>query len=449
MLEKAGKPTVGIVARGFETDAKMSARVFGLPDFRFAVVPHVLTSISPEQIEADVEEAFAQIIEALTTGVKKTDSVVSAAVEPATRERFRGSDRYEAFLKMNDAFLEREWADGFPLIPPTEESVQRMLRGATLDPEHQVSILTPGDGIATVEKLAINAVMAGCQPAHLPVLIAAVRAIEGMGLPARRMAMSTGPYCPLLLLNGPIVKELGVNTGRCTLGPGAQSRVNIVIGRALRLIMMNVGHAYPGHMDMDTIGTPRKFSLCTGEREEVSPWAPFHVEHGYPREASTVTIFHTHDEISINDLENWTPEGVLNSIAFFTAVPEAEHIQGKRAETPEERFGALVLLSPDHAKVCGDAGWSKKAVKDYIWQQSTSSAWRMMNKWRAHPITVLPQWRWLLELSRAEQENMMMPVLEAPEDYSIVVVGGSAGKDTVIRTASQFSIVEVTNRAAV
>ncbi|MBI2906240.1 MAG: hypothetical protein HYX92_01150 [Chloroflexi bacterium] len=447
MVEKAGKPTVGIVSHGFETDAKASARVFGLPDFRFAVVPHVLTSISPEQIQEDVEGAFPQIIEALTTGVKEADSVVSAAVEPATRERFIGSDRYEAFLKMNDAFRKRGWTDGFPLIPPTEESVQRMLRGTTLEPQSQVSVLTPGDGIATVEKLAINAVMAGCQPAHLPILLAAVKAIERMGLPARRMAMSTGPYCPLMLLNGPIVTELGLNTGQCTLGPGAQSQVNIVLGRALRLIMMNVGHAYPGHMDMDTIGTSRKFSLCTGEREEASPWEPFHVENGYPREASTVTVFHTHDEISINDLENWTPEGVLSSIAFFTAVPEGEHLSAKMPETPEERFGALLLLSPDHAKVCGAAAWSKKAVKDYLWQQSTSSAWRMMSKWRAFPLIVRKQWRWLLDLSRAELESYMMPVLEGPEDYSIVVVGGSAGKDTMFRTASQFRIVEITDRA--
>ena len=105
------------------------------------------------------------------------------------------------------------------------------------------------------------------------------------------------------------------------------------------------------------------------------------------------------------------------------------------------------MLSPEHAKICGAAGWSKKAVKDYLWQHSTAAAWRMMNKWSVLPDKVRPQWRWLLGLSRAELEGLMMPVLEGPEDYAIAVLGGSAGKDLVFRTAAQPSIVEITDRA--
>ncbi|MFQ5861290.1 MAG: UGSC family (seleno)protein, partial [Dehalococcoidia bacterium] len=179
MIEKAGKPTVGILSRGFEADARATARAFGLPSFRFAVVPDVLTSISPERIREEVEEALPRIIEVLTTAPDGDGATPTATtVKPAARERFQGTDRYEAFERFDEAFLSNGYGDGFPLAPPTEERVAQMLRGTTQDPQDVVSIMTPGSGIATVEKIAINAAMAGCQPAHLPVVIAAVEAFE-------------------------------------------------------------------------------------------------------------------------------------------------------------------------------------------------------------------------------------------------------------------------------
>src|SRR4029077_3484745 len=126
---------------------------------------------------------------------------------------------------------------------------------------------------------------------HLPVLLAAVEAISEPQFILRNAAMSTGPHAPLMLLNGPIVEKLGVNTGCCALGPGAPSAVNTVLGRAVRLIYMNLGHAYPGVMDMDTLGSPTKYSMCLGENVEASPWEPYHVEKGFDADASVVTMF--------------------------------------------------------------------------------------------------------------------------------------------------------------
>ena len=290
-LEKAGKPAVGIVSGGFEDDAAISAKAFGLPSWRFAYVPDVLTGLPDEQIRQEVEASLPQMIEVLTTPPRSDEGGTVAMMvkaPPADRQTFEGVDHLETVEKMNEAFLEYGWGDGFPLVAPTPERVEQMLKGTTLDGGYVVGVLPPGNGIATVEKIAINCVIAGCAPAHLPILIAAVESIlthAGSGYD-----MSTTCSAPFILVNGPIVKELDINTGRCALGPGGQSRANIAIGRALRLIKMNIGFNRPGLMDMDTIGSPTKFSLCAAENEEANPWEPFHVEKGFPREASTVTV---------------------------------------------------------------------------------------------------------------------------------------------------------------
>jgi hypothetical protein len=288
-------------------------------------------------------------------------------------------------------------------------------------------------------------VMAGCQPPHLPVVIAAVEAFEALGYGSRALAMSTSPHAPLLVLNGPVIKELGFNCGRCTLGPGVQSRVNIAVGRALRLCMMNIGQCYPGHMDMDTIGSARKFTLCAAENEEASPWEPLHVEKGFRREDSTVTLYPTRDEIDVNDLENWTPEGVLNSLAFFSAIPGGDYLSGKVLKE-RGKSGTVVFLSPDHARAIGNAGWDKKAVKDYLWNHSRATARELMNKWRCTPDKINIQWRWLLELSASDSDRLMMPVMESPDCYTIVVVGGPAGKDLILRTNAPSATVEIKDR---
>ena len=407
----------------------------------------MLTSISPERIRGEVEEALPNIIEVLTTPPDENGATPTVTtVKPATRERFEGMDRYEAAERFNETFLSNGWGDGFLLVPPTEERVSQMLQGTARDAQDVVSIMTPGSGIATVERIAINAIMAGCQPAHLPVVIAAVEAFEALGYRNRAMAMSTSPHAPLLVVNGPIVKELGFNYGRSTLGPGVQSRVNIAVGRALRLCMMNIGHCYPGQMDMDTIGSSRKFSLCAAENEGESPWEPLHVERGFPREASTVTIFATRDEIDVADLQNWTPEGVLNSIAFFSAIPGGDYIVANMLEEPGQSEGTVALLSPDHARAVGNEGWSKKAAKDYVWHHSRATARELMNKWRCIPDKVKPQWRWLLDLSQAELQRLTMPVMENPNCYDVVVVGGPAGKDLVLRTLAPPATVEIKDR---
>jgi hypothetical protein len=404
-----------------------------MPEVALAVVPEVLTGVGPDRIATHVADALEQIVEGLTREVVARGVTSAVPPRPAERLAISAADRYEAFEVMNRQFLEEEWGDGFPLIPPTPEKVEWMLRGTTREPQDIVAVLPPAMRYATVEKIAINAVMAGCEPAHLPILMAACRALVGFGTMARVMLMSTGPHAPLLVVNGPLAARIGINSGRCALGPGAQSRHNIAIGRAFRLVLMNIGGAYPGRMDMDTIGTARKFSQCVAENETESPWRPYHIDRGYGPDVSTVTLFETRDEVDVDDLTNYEPEGVLDSFAAACSFIPAHYTASSFAvEGSTHRF--VLMMCPDHASICAKAGWSKRSVREYVHHHARINARLAANWGRLTPSRMRPEWRWLLTRSPAELDRLTLPVQESADSYDIVVVGGPAGKSMVFST---------------
>jgi hypothetical protein len=418
-LEKLGLPTVAIVADGFVNDAAATAHSLGVADFRYVVTPDCLTSISPEETTQRADDVLDGIVEALTVRVADAPPPPpnGSQPEPAESEPFDGADSLAAFDQMNLEFLDRGWGDGFPLIPPTPERVAEMLRACSRDPQEVITVLEPGMGYATVEKIAINAVLAGCEPVHLPILVAAVKAIADPAFHLRMVAMSTGPHAPLLVINGPIAKALGINSGRCALGPGRESRANTVIGRALRLILMNVGLAYPGVMDMDTIGSPAKYGMCIAENEDQNPWAPLHVERGFRPEQSTVTAFSSKHQLEIDDVLSYTPEGVLTGVAASISMPGGEYMDERRV------YHHVLLLCPDHARLIAKAGWSKQGIRDYLYQNAVLP-WRLLRHWYVDE-GVRPELRWILSLP----PETPVPIVGGPDWYQIVVVGGPAGKN--------------------
>ncbi|MDP2953773.1 MAG: hypothetical protein Q8O76_10710, partial [Chloroflexota bacterium] len=160
-LEMSGIPAVAIVSKGFESTGRASADSMGMSSYRFATVDHLLTGLSPEQIRRDVEQAFPQILSILTTSPEGDGAAaVDLPAPPAGLEKFQGIDQLDALAKMNATFLEHQWGDGFPVVPPTPQAVQAMLKGTSRDPQDVVAVVEPGMGVATVEKIAINAVMA-------------------------------------------------------------------------------------------------------------------------------------------------------------------------------------------------------------------------------------------------------------------------------------------------
>src|SRR5262249_25958947 len=189
---------------------------------------------------------------------------------------------------IHDFFETQGWSDGLPFIPPTRERVRNVLRFVARDPDEVVCQLAPRNGDATVERIAANAVMAGCRPEHLPVVIAALEAVADPALNLNGMQSTTHPTAILILLNGPIAAELGVNSGPNCFGPGW--RANMAIGRAFRLALLNIGGGTPGDGDRATQGSPAKVGYCVAENEAASPWAPYHVEQGFAAEESVVTV---------------------------------------------------------------------------------------------------------------------------------------------------------------
>jgi hypothetical protein len=284
-LEELGIPGVSIVQKSFVADANATSEGYRFPKPTMAITPYGFASLNDSQTRQAIDSIIEQIIDGLTKSLpadtKDVEKRVTTLGSTESVIEFAGKDRYVCFEKMNEAFLEWGWSDGFPLIPPTEEAVNEMLKGTKRPPDDTIiEEFVPGMARATVKNIAINAVMAGCKPQFLPVVIAAVEAMHDPAIASRSMAMSTSPHAPLFIINGPIADKLHINYGMCSLGPagpGGLSFPNVVIGRAVRLTLMNVGNCYPGIMDQDTIGSPAKFGMVIAENEKANPWEPYHV----------------------------------------------------------------------------------------------------------------------------------------------------------------------------
>jgi hypothetical protein len=428
-LERRGIPTVIFTARHFVDDAERTAASLGLPGLPLAVVPLPFTNQTSEAIHRMVDGAVDQVVRGLTEPVAEAAPVERPAVEE--RLVYEGEDRYAAWELMNQDFLARGWSDGFPLVAPTSRAVETMLAGTKRAPQDQVAILEPGFGMATVEKLAVNAVLAGCRPEHLPLLVAAVRCLSEPKMYIRNKAMSTGPHAPLLLVNGPKGRSAGLNAGMCALGPGAPSASNTALGRAVRLIMMNVGHTYVGVSDMDTIGSPLKYSLCCAENERESPWEPYHAVRGFSPEASTVTVHFVYGICELHDFQSTTPETLIQ--VFATAATNVAQVGtglwliGRRADPrykTEEKEHNTLFICPEHAQIFARAGWGRERIQEAMYRAARLPfRTLMLNKERKAMAVAQPELGWLWDYA-----DLRLPIVEEPSCFDIAVVGGAAGR---------------------
>src|SRR5499425_1248502 len=229
--------------------------------------------------------------------------------------------------------------DGLPVVPPTRERVERMLEGTTRGRSELVGEVAPNYGRATVEKIAINAVMAGCRPDYLPVVLAAVEAACDPPFNLHGMSTSTHFSAPLIVVNGPIRERIALNCSFGVFGPGF--RANATIGRALRLVMINVGGVRPGETSMSTFAHPGRYTYCIGEHEEASPWDSLAVEHGFAATDDTVALLAADAPLTVYDQRSRTAADLLATVAASMAVIE-HHKMTHWGDT-------LLLLSPEHA----------------------------------------------------------------------------------------------------
>ena len=257
-------------------------------------------------------------------------------------------------------FEEQGWSDGLPVVAPTAERVERMLSWTDRSPADELGLMPPRHGVATVEVLAINAVMAGCRPEYFPVVLTAVEAVLEPAFNLFAVQSTTHPCSPVLIVNGPVAAELGINGRYGCFGPGV--RANATIGRALRLILGNVGGAAPGVLDRSTQGQPSKYSFCVAENEAESPWEPLHVERGFPAWASTVTVVGCENPHNINDHISSTGAGILATLAGA---------MGDMGSNNAYLYGDPVLaLGPEHAAILAADGHDKASIRRHVFDHA-------------------------------------------------------------------------------
>jgi hypothetical protein len=255
-----------------------------------------------------------------------------------------------------EALFDRGWTDGLPVVAPTEARVLRMLSGTTRAPDDLVALVPPDLVECTVEKVAINAVMAGAKPEYMPVILAALEGACTDEFNIHGVLATTMPVGPVLIVNGPIRRAIGMNSGGNVLGQG--NRANLAIGRALQLIIRNVGGGRPGGVDRAAHGNPGKLSFCFAEDEEGSPWESLAVERGFSPDASTVTLFPGEGPRCVVDQLAREPEALARTLA--ACLRTVQHPKLPLG------FDAILVMGPEHARVFKDAGWSKQQVKDEI-----------------------------------------------------------------------------------
>ena len=411
-----------------------------MPDVPYVVIPYTMTSRSREEAAVDVGQVFEDLLVSLVTQPSEKPSEAVSKVRAAEVEVHTGADQLDAWSSFNRDFLDRGLGDGFPLVPPTPELVNAFIAATGKERLHLVGNLAPAYGAATVEKIAINAAMAGCAAEHMPVLIAAVQAIAETPestFPARAVTMSTSPNALMMLVNGPVVKKLGMNSGRGTLGPGKLSRVNTALGRALRLILMNVGHCYVGSGDMDTIGSPLKYSMCLAENEDANPWNTFHEERGFTKDQSTVTIFGTSDVIHMGNYQRDSEQQLMAWAARASVAGHANPLIPTRFEFDESH--SVMLVSPDHARNLDQDGHTKQSVREFI-SRNAKIPLKFMIASLPTSLDSLPKnLQWILQMD----PETPISTVPNPETIHVVVVGGPTGKSDLVRLSGEPTITKV------
>jgi hypothetical protein len=347
-IEDFGTPVVLLANPGFVTDAHSAASSRGMPGIRILPLHVACESTVPADIEAGTAAAMQGIVESLTKPLTPQEIAPKQSVSPAKKIVFKGS-----YGEVNRFFYRNGWTDGLPVVPPTESAVAEMMTGTDLPGDHLVAKVIPRLGKATVEKIAVNAVMAGALPTHMPVLIAAVQALMDQKTRFDTFEVSTGSWAPFFAINGPIRHDIHINFSSGALSPG--NIANAAIGRAIGLIVKNIGGARKGVEDMGVIGNPAKYSLILGENEEETPWPPLQVERGFQKEDNTLTVFF--------------PNSYTQSVPRDTS---AEGIAQSLANMGPWNMSCLIVI-PSHAKILADAGWTKEKLKKYILENASSA----------------------------------------------------------------------------
>lgn len=314
--------------------------------------------------------------------------------------------------RLMESAYERGWAaDGLPVVLPTRSRVGSMLAQHTADPQQVIAVIPPRGGIASMEGIAANCVMAGCLDEYFPVVVSALRALAAPPFGLAQVQATTHLSAPLAIVNGPIRNRLGMNSGAGLFGPG--NRANATIGRAIRLVLMNIGGGIPVRGDRSTFGHPGKYTYCVAEAEEESPWEPLSATRAFPAGSDVITMIACEAPQSISDHPSDTGKGILRTIAGSLA---------DKGHNNAYLMGQMVVVvGVEHARSLAKEGWTRRDVQIFLHEHA-----RM-------PISYLREgglWgiqTWPCSVNQ-DDPDAMAPVVEHPEDFLIFVAGGEAGR---------------------
>ena len=339
------------------------------------------------------------------------------AVLQSSKTRESATATVPADVDLVEYYYERGFSDGLPVVPPTQEKVDEIVARLGGDASFVEARIAPRWGDLTREVLAINMVMAGCKPEYTPVVLAAVKALTDQAFNLNGVQATTHVASPLLIVNGPIAREIGMNGGVNAFGSG--NRANATIGRALRLIMLNVGGGWPGDLDKSTLGHPGKYTYCVTENEAQSPLAPYHVEHGYKPEDSTVFVMAAEAPHSVTNHISNDPEGILDTMcsAMSTIASNSAVLGGHIA----------VVLGLEHAQTIGKHGWSRADVRNYLFQNHGN---RFIDLAYGHRYGKV--YNRNLPKYYKREDNTRIPIIHSPENIHLFVMGGEAGRFSVL-----------------
>jgi hypothetical protein len=298
------------------------------------------------------------------------------------------------------------WTDGLPIIPATAAAVQEFVAASGRAREEIIGILPPRKGEATVEVIAVNAIMAGCRPEYMPVILAAIEGLSDPNFSLELMQVTTNPMCPLLVINGPVRKRLDVNSGIGCLGPGW--RANATIGRAVRLILNNVGGALPGVYSKSSFSSPLRYSYVCGENEEDNPWTPLHVDRGFKHEESTVTVFRAANYHNISGGEGQGVDEIIR------------HIASQMPPMFGAGDGAMLMLGVNHARSLYEGGLTKRDIQERLW------------KFARLPVSYFAESFVEMERHAGRCDGKTVWRCSSPDEFHVLVCGGPGPQDVYI-----------------
>lgn len=431
-------PGVYFTTTEFLGDAKSASADRGMPGIRMLPLPadkYYVARSNKQEVQEIATQFFPQMVADLTRPLTAEEAHPPQAkmLNEEANLKVTGKDYVEAAENVNQVFLDSHWADGLPIVPPTPELVKAMEAGTTLPPTQVIGQVAPKGGTATVEKIAINSVMAGAKPEYFPVILAAMEGFTDKHYDLTHVMASTGSFTPVVIVDGPIAKQLNFNSGIGMLGIGWQA--NSTVGRALELSLLNIGQTWPAVNFMGLTGRLEGYTFYTfAEDTAKSPWEPYNVSQGFKAGDNTVTVSSAGNPAVFGGgaVAPWTAQGVIDQMVT--------QIRNRGVAWPHAQKH-IVVLHPDCAVELANHGYTRKSLQEYFYEHTRVPYEDIVKRGasfgegseEALIRASVADGRIRPDRAQIFLDNLKpggrIPVVQSPDDFHIVVAGGSPGYD--------------------